>query len=165
MFVFVLGKDVDDPASLRLYNTMLLRVRQHFFKKFLYFFLHVLKPTVDKRLAFNILQNRRVPDCAVSVVCQLIGNRIIGNAVVFDGYCFANCMRLASLEKIISLHKNHLSDCYLIADRCSHLFPLVPTLAYKSGNALKALINQGFLDFVKGLFPLFPLFLTLYTRN
>ena len=41
----------------------------------------------------------------------------------------------------------------------SHLFPLVPTLAYKSGNALKALINQGFLDFVKGLFPLFPLFL------
>ena len=41
----------------------------------------------------------------------------------------------------------------------SRSFPLFPTLAYKSGNALKPLIYQGFLDFIKGLFPLFPLFL------
>ena len=81
------------------------------FNSFLYFTLNILQPTINKRFAFDILQNRRVSDRAVSVVCQLIRYRIIGNAVVFDGYCFAYCLRLASLKKIISIHKNHLSDC------------------------------------------------------
>ena len=99
------------------------------FKGFLYFTLNILKPTIHKRFAFDILQNCRVPDCAVSVVCQLIRYRIICNAVVFDGYCFACCLRLANLKKIISIHKNHLSDCYLIAD---YLFPLVPVCSHFS---------------------------------
>ena len=47
----------------------------------------------------------------------------------------------------------------LIAD-C--LFPLVPAffpVSERNREQRKALIYQGFLDFVKGLFPLFPLFL------
>ena len=43
----------------------------------------------------------------------------------------------------------------------SHSFPLFSQFPKETGNALKPLINQGFLDFVKGLFPLFPLFLKL----
>ena len=135
------------PLTILFVNT--------FFKSFLYFTLNILKPTIYKRFAFDILQNRRVPDCAVSVVCQLIRYRIIGNAVVFDGYCFAYCMRLASLKKIISIHK----ITFLTAD-C--LFPLVPAffpVSERNREQRKALIYQGFLDFVKGLFPLFPLFL------
>ena len=48
---------------------------------------------------------------------------------------------------------------FLIADR---LFPLVPAffpVSERNREQRKALIYQGFLDFVKGLFPLFPLFL------
>lgn len=48
---------------------------------------------------------------------------------------------------------------FLIAD-C--LFPLVPaffSVSERNREQRKALIYQGFLDFVKGLFPLFPLFL------
>ena len=42
------------------------------------------------------------------------------------------------------------------------LFPLVPaffSVSERNREQRKALIYQGFLDFVKGLFPLFPLFL------
>ena len=125
--IFLLYSEFDcySPAALfhGLNIPLTILFVNAFFECFLYFPLNILKPTINKCLAFNILQNCRVPDCAVSVVCQLICYRIIGNAVVFDGCCFANCLRLASLKKNISIHKNHLSDCHLIAD-C--LFPLVP---------------------------------------
>lgn len=109
IFVLVLGKDVDALASLRLYNTVLPRICKHFLKKsFSYFFLDILKPTVDKHLAFNILQNRRVPDCAVSVVCQLIGNRVIDYAPMLDHRWQPSCVVLARFEEVVTLHVNLL---------------------------------------------------------
>ena len=82
-----------------------------FFKSFLYFPLNILKPTIHKRFAFDILQNRRVPDCAVSVVCQLIRYRVVFNAVKADRRLFAYCVVLTRFEEVVTLHKNHLSDC------------------------------------------------------
>ena len=123
---------------------------------FLFFILDICQPAINFGITRYISQNCGVSDCAVIAICQLVCYRIVFNSIVFDGYCSAHCLRLASLKKIISLHKNHLSDRWLFIPARSRFFP---TLAYKSGNALKPLINQGFLDFVKGLFPLFPLFL------
>ena len=96
---------------------------------FLFFILDICQPAINFGITRYISQNCGVSDCAVSAICQLICYWVVFNAVIFDGYCSAHCLRLASLKKIISLHKNHLSDCHLIAD-C--LFPLVPACSHFS---------------------------------
>ena len=78
---------------------------------FLFFILNICQPAINFGITHHITQNCGVSDCAVRAICQLICYRVVFNAVIFDGYCSAHCLRLASLKKIISLHKNHLSDC------------------------------------------------------
>ena len=79
-----------------------------FFKSFLYFSLNILQPTIYECFSFDILQNSRVPDCAVSVVCQLIRYRVIGNAVILHSRLFAYCVVLARFEEVVTLHVNLL---------------------------------------------------------
>ena len=88
------------PLTILFVNTI--------FNSFLYFPLNILKPTINKRFAFDILQNCRVPDCAVSVVCQLIRYRVIFNAVKADRRLFAYCVGLTRFEEVVTLHVNLL---------------------------------------------------------